>query len=241
MTQDELATAMAEVEAVVNSRPLSYVSTEDEEEPLSPSHLMTGRRVMSLPDGPCNRDNEDDINVGPDDLTRRMVYLNNVLDHFWKRWSHEYLLELRNSHRQTHSTTDFDTISIGDIVSVQDENHPRGFWKTAKVEDLMTGRDGRIRAASVRVCSSKGRPTIIQRPIQRLFPLEITSCRSNSAAEAYNYDQSTTADGNDDSVGQSVSDAPESIDVNQQTSTGRPQRMAALNAWEIIRSQTMDT
>ena len=36
LTQDEPATAMAEVEAVVNSRPLSYVSTEDEEEPLSP-------------------------------------------------------------------------------------------------------------------------------------------------------------------------------------------------------------
>ena len=35
---------------ILNSRPSSYVSTEDIEEPLTPSHLMTGGRVLSLPD-----------------------------------------------------------------------------------------------------------------------------------------------------------------------------------------------
>ena len=120
---------------------------------------MTGKQLMSLPDGRYNRDDEDDINIEPDNLTRCIVY---VLDHFWKRWSHKYLW---NSHRQTQSTT---TMSISDIVSVQDENHPRGFWKTAKVEELITRRDCCTRAASVRVCLLKGHPTILQlqRPIQ---------------------------------------------------------------------------
>lgn len=40
---DELVTATTEVEAILNSRPLSYVSTEDLKEPLTPSHLMVGR------------------------------------------------------------------------------------------------------------------------------------------------------------------------------------------------------
>jgi len=46
LTHDELMTALTEVEVVVNSRPLSYVSTEDTEEPLTPSHLLIGRRVL---------------------------------------------------------------------------------------------------------------------------------------------------------------------------------------------------
>ena len=40
---DELTTALAEVEAVLNSRPLSYFSGEDMEEPITPSHLIVGR------------------------------------------------------------------------------------------------------------------------------------------------------------------------------------------------------
>ena len=50
LTYDELLTALTEVEMILNCRPLSYISTEDIEEPLTPSHLMTGRRLLSLPD-----------------------------------------------------------------------------------------------------------------------------------------------------------------------------------------------
>ena len=40
LTLDELLTIMVEVEAVLNSRPLTYVSMDDVEEPLTPSHLL---------------------------------------------------------------------------------------------------------------------------------------------------------------------------------------------------------
>ena len=40
--QDELSTAVVEMEAIINARPLSYISTEDVEEPLTPSHLLCG-------------------------------------------------------------------------------------------------------------------------------------------------------------------------------------------------------
>ena len=39
---DELLTMITEIEAVLNSRPLSYVSGEDIDEPLTPSHLLVG-------------------------------------------------------------------------------------------------------------------------------------------------------------------------------------------------------
>ena len=42
-THDELLTAVVEIEAFLNARPLSNISTEDIEEPLIPSHLLCGR------------------------------------------------------------------------------------------------------------------------------------------------------------------------------------------------------
>lgn len=59
LSYEELLTAIAEVELVLNSRPLTYVSAEDLEEPLTPSHLMYGRRIMSLPDHLINEEDED--------------------------------------------------------------------------------------------------------------------------------------------------------------------------------------
>ena len=52
LTYDELLTLVVETEAVLNSRPLSYVSSDDLEEPMTPSHLLIGYRVLSLPDPP---------------------------------------------------------------------------------------------------------------------------------------------------------------------------------------------
>ena len=47
---DELNTTLIEVEAIVNSRPLTYITSDELEEPLTPSHLIIGRRILSLPD-----------------------------------------------------------------------------------------------------------------------------------------------------------------------------------------------
>ena len=49
VTYEELLTVLTEIGCVLNSRPLTYVSTEDLEEPLTPSHLICGRRILSVP------------------------------------------------------------------------------------------------------------------------------------------------------------------------------------------------
>lgn len=246
LTLDELTTAVIEVEAIVNSRPLTYVSTEDVEEPVTPSHLIAGRRLMSLSDGPYNRDIDDDAIVEHSTLTKRMIHLSKVLDHFWKRWTKEYLLELREAHRLApnqgrNCTTQ--QISVGDIVLVQDEDRPRGFWRLARVEGLIKGSDGQVRGASVRLHSSGKQHACLQRPIQRLYPLEIYSSaeieRSNSSPS-------------DDSVAQEQVNAdgkgtPPTDELNQPTekindhdSHPRPKRLAAQNARAIIRILTGD-
>ncbi|XP_070384802.1 uncharacterized protein [Dermacentor albipictus] len=48
---EELTTILTEIEAVINSRPLTYVCTEaNEPEPLATSHFLVGKRLTTLPD-----------------------------------------------------------------------------------------------------------------------------------------------------------------------------------------------
>ena len=61
-SRDELLTAVVEIEAVINSRPLTYISSSDIEEPLTPSHLVVGQRLLNLPDHlgfVCDPEDED--------------------------------------------------------------------------------------------------------------------------------------------------------------------------------------
>lgn len=66
LTHDELVTAITEIESIINSRSLSYISAEDIEEPLTPSHLIIGRRILNLPDylGAPFDPEDKDFNVG---------------------------------------------------------------------------------------------------------------------------------------------------------------------------------
>ncbi len=51
LTYEELLTLLIQIEGVLKSRPLTYVD-EEENEPLTPSHLVTGRRILSIPSEP---------------------------------------------------------------------------------------------------------------------------------------------------------------------------------------------
>ena len=172
ITYDELVTVVTEVEMILNSRPLSYVSTEDLEEPLTPSHLLMGRRVLSLPDPVHVHPEDDDWHyVSKESLSNRARHLSMTMQHFWKRWRGEYLLQLRECHRQGVKGNS-QSLKQGDIVLVHNEAHPRGLWKIAKIERLLEGADGQVRGAEIRV-SSKSSNKILRRPLNRLYPLEI--------------------------------------------------------------------
>lgn len=142
LTLDELQTVVTEAEATLNSRLLSYVSTEDLDEPLTPSHLIVGRRLFSYPDPFVEDIRDPDYEVSSAGLTQRVQYLNRTLNHFWVRWRREYLLELRETHRYAHAQNPHNTIAVGDVVLMYDEDLPRTLWKMAVVEDLIQGNDG---------------------------------------------------------------------------------------------------
>ena len=166
LTEEELLTLLLEVEATLNSRPLTYVSTEDVREPLTLSHLQCGIRVLSLPDRPSEE--IDDVSFG-----RRYTYLQRLLSQFWTRWQKDYLLELRNSHR-LGTTGSGDAASVGDVVVVHQDGVQRGLCKLGVIESVIPSTDGAVRAVKVRTTTKAGRTTHLNQPVQRLYPVEQT-------------------------------------------------------------------
>lgn len=67
VTYEELSTILTEIEAVINSRPLTSISSDpDKPEPLTPAHFFVGKRLTSLP----TRGGEPALSSA-NDLTRR--------------------------------------------------------------------------------------------------------------------------------------------------------------------------
>ena len=169
LSYDELLTLVIEVESTLNVRSITYVYEEgDPEEPLTPAHLMYGRRLTRLPPYPSVEEDEEDSSKG---LNKRMKYLSLKLDHFWKRWKREYLSELREHHKRNVRKGGA-IVETGDIVTVAEEGVSRGKWRLGKVEELTTRKDGEIRGAKVKVLTKKGKPMYLNRPVQKLYPLE---------------------------------------------------------------------
>ena len=165
LTYDEINTVIVEVECVLNSRPLTYVSAEDQEEILTPSHLLNGRNISSLPELNEFREilHDPDYEIEKRELfTKRAIHLSNVLKHFWNLWRKHYLVELCEHHNVKGRVTGKSSIiNVGDIVTVQ-EGVKKGFWKIGKIVNLIKGHDDIVRGAEVRICSKGRKPRTVK-------------------------------------------------------------------------------
>ena len=160
----EFENVLTQVEGILNSRPLTYVH-EEMNESLTPSSLCVGRRLLSNPLPQERKVNQNLV----DDARKRERFLSRILNHFWERWRKEYLTELRKQHKVRNGSTG-NSISQGDVIVVHKDKIPQQLWK---VENLLRGRDGNVRAEIVRT-SSESRAQQLQRPIQRLYPIDIS-------------------------------------------------------------------
>ena len=161
-----LQTLIVEIEACLNDRPHTYVLSDlSDDEPLTPSHLVCGRRITSLPHSIL--DETVDPTYGAASVTEMAKRQSQLIQHFQSRWRREYLTSLREYHRCSGGS-DKEVIKVGDIVIIH-EDTPRVGWKLAVVKKLLTGSDGMTRAAEIRTAGVR-----TNRPIVRLIPLEVT-------------------------------------------------------------------
>ena len=84
VTDEALLTFMAEAESLVNSRPLTPLSSDCKDlEALIPNHFLLGRANLNLP--------LDVVSDGDLCSRKRWKHAQVMTNHFWRRWLQEYL------------------------------------------------------------------------------------------------------------------------------------------------------
>ena len=138
-----------------------------------------------------------------------------LLNNFWRRWRTEYLTSLKEFHCTTGNNSQ--TVKKDEIVLVHDDT-PRASWKLAVFEDVITGHDGLIKAVNIRTSSGR-----TNRPINRLYPLEITS---KTNAEPVNSDATDSQDKLDSESNQRNTSQPQDIYPTRQATMKARGRVA---------------
>ncbi|XP_067622000.1 uncharacterized protein [Eurosta solidaginis] len=157
LTYEELTTVLVEIEAVLNSRPISPLSSDSSDlEALTPGHFITGSALKSLPE----RMVVDKLNNW--DRWNQITALNQM---FWKQWSHEYISELQSRKKWN---TENENIAKDTMVLIHEDNVPQQRWLIGRVIDTIPGRDGRVRVVNLR--TPKG---TCRRPIHKIAILPI--------------------------------------------------------------------
>ena len=135
-----LLTALAEVENILNSRPLSSTSPDPKDpECLTPNHIL---KLKVVPGQFIPGEYTDEI---PRKMWR---YGQRIAEEFWERWTLECLPLLLPRKKWA---VDQPAIRKGDIVFLIDDQADRSDWKKGVVDSTITGPDGKVRVVDVRV------------------------------------------------------------------------------------------
>lgn len=136
LTFEELATLFAQIEAILNSRPLTPLSSDPTDPaPLTPGHFLIGRPLTSLPSLPVTTKHPN-----------RYERIEQLRQHFWERWRQEFVAELQ---QRTKWQVRQKELRVGDLVILKEDQLPPLQWRLARVTCLYPGPDGVSRVADV--------------------------------------------------------------------------------------------
>jgi hypothetical protein len=156
LTFEELSTLFAHVESILNSRPLTPLTSDPNDlQPLTPGHFLIGRTFTSVP-SPDLRE----IRTTRLDRFQRIEY---ARQHFWDRWRNEYMKELQQRGKWR---TKQRQLNIGDLVVINDPHLPPLRWHLGRIHRLYPGPDAITRVADVNTANG-----IVRRSINKLSPL----------------------------------------------------------------------
>jgi len=158
---EEFSTLLCQVEAALNSRPLSPMSEDPSDfDVLTPGHFLTMGHLQSVPES-------DFTDTKVNRLTRWQL-VQQLAQHFWRRWSTEYLHLLQNRPKWLKANQD---LTPGDLVLMMEGTQTFGSpkWIRARVIKTFPGPDGHVRVVEVKTPDG----STYKRPIVRLSPLPI--------------------------------------------------------------------
>lgn len=141
LTYEELTTVFSQIEACLNSRPLTPMSTDPGDLlPLTPGHFLIGEPLTAVPQ-------LDLLDVQSNRLTRYQL-LTQLNQQFWSRWSREYLCQLQRRSKWAQSNPGSEL--NGALVILKDDNVPPMQWRMGRIIETHAGTDGRVRVVSIR-------------------------------------------------------------------------------------------
>ncbi|XP_076879123.1 uncharacterized protein LOC143527737 [Brachyhypopomus gauderio] len=160
LTHEVLTTFMAEVTAVINSRPLIPVSS-DPEAPviLSPAVLLTQK--TGTPPPPPGEFGRVEL------LKEEWKRVQSLAETFWSRWRREYLNTLQCRRKWQDNRPN---LKEGDIVLMKDNQAKRNEWPMAIITKVSPSQDGKVRKVDVRVFKDGARK-VFSRPITEVVLL----------------------------------------------------------------------
>ena len=175
-TIEEATTLLCEIEACLNSRPLTPMSTNTRDfAVLTPGHFIIGEPLVAIP-------GHDLAHLKINRLDR-FERIQQQKTHFWNRWQQEYLHILQNRPKWKSASPNF---KIGELVLIKDESLAPQKWKVGRIVEVHPGKDGKVRVAKVRATTVKIVPrvkgmgpfeefkvqeSILDRPIHKLVKL----------------------------------------------------------------------
>lgn len=157
-TDEVLETILFDAEAMINSRPLTYIPLETaDEESLTPNHFLLG--------------SSSGIKQPPSEIQNPHINLRscwNLVQHMtntiWKRWIKEYLPVIT---RRCKWFDEVREIQEQDLVLIVEPSIKNRYIR-GRVEKVFPGRDGRVRQALVRTATG-----VYKRPAVKLALLDL--------------------------------------------------------------------
>ncbi|EYB90423.1 hypothetical protein Y032_0220g2513 [Ancylostoma ceylanicum] len=152
---EQIKTLAEEAEAIVNTRPLTYVTDDLDYYPLRPIDFLRPYAKLA---GPYPQETDDEWTPVP--TTRNALLAQwkatpQMLSHFWKRWTTEYLISLREHYKTEHKTPrshEDGCPQLGDYVLIHDPVLNRGQWKMGKI---VGSQDDFRRSVDIQLLSKK--------------------------------------------------------------------------------------
>lgn len=162
MTFEEASTLVSQIEAILNSRPLTSLSEDPNDlQFLAPGHFLIGDTLTSYP--------EFDLTEEKIGRLSRWQMLERMRQQFWKRWSSEYLLALQRRNKWLRNVGP--QIKVGQLVICREDGLPPLKWVLGRVQSIAPGEDGVVRTAIIRTVTGE-----YKRPAAKLCVLPIEDC-----------------------------------------------------------------
>lgn len=156
LTFEEMSTALTQIEAILNSRPLSPMSADPQDYlPLSPAHFLIGRPLTSPA---CT-----DLTEVPTLRLNQYQRVEQIRQHFWIRWAKEYVSEMQTRRKWKENKAD---LKPNTLVVIKEDNSIPLKWSLGRVITTVPGKDGVSRVADIRTASG-----VVRRAFSKICPL----------------------------------------------------------------------